>query len=134
MAWTPSPPPLAALFDALAPGHGGLARRKMFGYPSAFAGGRLCFGLHEHRQVLRLPRARRAELLAVGAVSVFAPAPGRPMANFAAVEDPLERGRDALAALAAEAVAHAAALPPKPRRRGERRPREGTSRGLRGGH
>ena len=80
MVWKPSPPPLAALFDALcdalAPGHGGLARRKMFGYPSVFVGGHLCFGLHEHRLVPRLPRARRAELLAAGAVSVFAPTPG----------------------------------------------------------
>lgn len=116
-----SPPELAALFDAacdaVSAGGADIARRKMFGFPSAFTGGRLCFGLHEHRLVLRLPPERRAALLAAGEASVFAPAPGRPMANFAAVEDPLARDRGALPGLAAEAAAHTAALPPKPARR-----------------
>lgn len=109
-----------ALFESLAAGAGDIAgpvaQRKMFGYPSAFVGGYLCFGLHENRLVLRLPRERRAGLLAAGAASEFAPRPGRTMTNFVAVEAPLSRDRGGLAALVAEAVAHAAALPPKPPR------------------
>ena len=38
------------------------------------------------------------------------------MTNFDAVDAPLSRDRGGLAALVAEAVAHAATLPPKPPR------------------
>ena len=108
---------LGALFESLAAGAGEVAQRKMFGYPSAFLGGYLCFGLHENRLVFRLPQERRVALLAAGAVSEFAPRAGRAMTNFVAVEAPLSRDRSELAALVAEAVAHTAALPPKPGRR-----------------
>ena len=125
-AWRPSPDGLPelfdGLFDSLAPAASGLVRRKMFGYPSAFLGGRLCFGLHEHRLVMRLAPDRRAELLRTGTVSAFAPA-GRTMTNFAAIEDPAARDPATLRALVAEAVAHVAAMPPKPQRRARARRR-----------
>ncbi len=118
MAWRRS---LVALFDTLAPDIAGLARRKMFSYPSAFLGGHLCFGLYEHRLVVRLPPERRVELLTAGTVSVFKPMAGRPMTNFAAVEDPLARDRAEIDALIGEAVACVRTMPPKPERRPGRR-------------
>ena len=111
---------LAALFESLASGGGEVVRRKMFGYPSAFLGGYLCFCLHERGLVLRLPQERRAALLAAGTVSEFTPRAGRTMKNFVAVEEPLSRNRSELAALVGEAVAHAAGLPPKPPRKARR--------------
>ena len=34
--WSKSPPDLIARFDAALPGHPGLVRKPMFGYPAAF--------------------------------------------------------------------------------------------------
>lgn len=116
MTWRRSPDAVVSLLDEITPDDARLVRRKMFGYASVFVGGRLCFGLHEHRLVLRLPPERRSALIEAGTAAVFAPA-GRQMANFAAIEDPLAHGRDALRLLVDEAIAHVAALPPKPRTR-----------------
>ena len=41
MAWRPAPPSLIALFDAVLPADSSIERRRMFGYPAAFVGGRL---------------------------------------------------------------------------------------------
>lgn len=116
MTWRRSPDAVVSLLDEITPDDARLVRRKMFGYASVFVGGRLCFGLHEHRLVLRLPPERRSALIEAGTAAVFAPA-GRQMANFAAIEDPLARSRDALRLLVDEAIAHVAALPAKPRAR-----------------
>ncbi len=43
-----------------------LQPKKMFGCPTAFAGGRMCMLVHEGQLVLRLPEAERALAIALG--------------------------------------------------------------------
>jgi hypothetical protein len=72
MAWTKSPPSLIELFDMSVPSAASITRRKMFGYPAAFANGNLFIGLHQNDFIMRLSegprpfqrRIRRAHLRA----------------------------------------------------------------------
>ena len=64
MAWRKSPPALIAAFDAALPDDPHVERRKMFGYPAAFAHGHLSTGLHQETLMVRLGEAQRAKLLA----------------------------------------------------------------------
>ena len=54
MAWTKSPQSLIDLFDKSVPSGAGVTRRKMFGYPAAFANGNLFIGLHQNDFIMRL--------------------------------------------------------------------------------
>jgi hypothetical protein len=53
MAWTKSPQSLVDLFDKSVPSGAGVTRRKMFGYPAAFADGNLFIGRHQNDFIMR---------------------------------------------------------------------------------
>lgn len=110
--WEKPDPALVARFDACLPPAPGVDRRQMFGCPCAFTGGNMFAGLHEQRLILRLPEARRRQLLAQGTATPFAPM-GRAMHEYVAVADALARPQDDIAALLEEARAFAGSLPPK---------------------
>jgi TfoX/Sxy family transcriptional regulator of competence genes len=114
MAWTKAPQSLIDLFAACLPERPGLTRRKMFGYPAAFANGNMFAGLFQDQAIARLPPALRAELDAEFGVVSFEPMPGRPMRAYAVIPPELLDDEDRYAAILDAAYAFAAALPPKP--------------------
>ena len=82
MAWTKSPQPLIDLFDRSVPSSAGVSRRKMFGYPAAFANGNLFMGLHQNDFILRLSEADRTRFSARYGERMFEPMKGRPMREY----------------------------------------------------
>jgi len=80
-SWAKAPPEVVERFTQLAATLDGVEVRKMFGYPAAFAGGNMAFGVFEDRIMLRLPEAERTALLAEG-WQQFEPMPGRPMREY----------------------------------------------------
>jgi TfoX/Sxy family transcriptional regulator of competence genes len=79
--WTRANPEVVQRFQQVAASIEGVELRKMFGYPAAFVGGNMAFGLFEDRIMLRLPEDERATLLAEG-WQQFEPMPGRSMREY----------------------------------------------------
>src|SRR5204863_8596978 len=79
MAWTKSPQSLIDLFDKSVPSSVTVARRKMFGYPAAFANGNLFIGLHQNDFIMRLSEVDRTRFSARYGERTFEPMKGRPM-------------------------------------------------------
>jgi TfoX/Sxy family transcriptional regulator of competence genes len=117
VTWSKSPEALVALFDACLPREPGVERRQMFGYSCAFVNGNLACGLHQDQVLVRLPEARRTELLATTAARVFEPMPGRPMREYLLVPPDVVVNPSALGAWLAEAVAYARSVRTEPKRR-----------------
>ncbi|WP_293680281.1 TfoX/Sxy family protein [uncultured Phenylobacterium sp.] len=116
MAWEKSPPWLVELFAASLPERPGLERRRMFGYPVAFANGNMFAGLFGEVVFARLPPGERAGLEAeYGAVS-FEPMPGRPMRAYVVIPESVLEDEALLARLLDQAYAFTAAMPPKVRK------------------
>lgn len=114
MAWTKSPPSLIALFDACLPHGAGLERRRMFGYPVAFAGGHMMAGLFQDEMFARLPPTLRDDLDAEYGVRPFQPMPGRPMMAYTLLPEAILDDEGEVGRLLAAAYAFTAAMPPKP--------------------
>ena len=93
MAWKKSPEWLVDTFAGLVPDHPRVERRKMFGYPCAFAQGNMFMGLHEDRLVLRLGDADRDRFREETGAGRFAPMEGREMKQYSVVPEALVRGR-----------------------------------------
>ena len=79
----PSPPALIERFDTVVARRTDVERRKMFGYPAMFVGGKLVSGLYADGWMIRLAPDDLAELLAVPGAGPFAPMPGRTMTGYA---------------------------------------------------
>lgn len=96
MAWKKAPEWLVESFDRLVPDDDPrVERRKMFGYPCAFATGSMFMGLHEDRLVLRLADGPREEFRERYGAAVFEPFEGRVMREYSIVprellDDPAE--------------------------------------------
>jgi TfoX/Sxy family transcriptional regulator of competence genes len=89
MAWTKSPQPLIDLFDKSVPSGASVSRRKMFGYPAAFANGNLFIGLHQNDFIVRLSEADRARFSAQYGERIFEPMKGRPMREYVRLPEEL---------------------------------------------
>jgi TfoX/Sxy family transcriptional regulator of competence genes len=89
MAWTKSPQSLIDLFDRSVPSGGGISRRKMFGYPAAFANGHLFIGLHQDDFIMRLSEKDRARFTAEFGERTFEPMKGRPMREYVRMSEEL---------------------------------------------
>jgi TfoX/Sxy family transcriptional regulator of competence genes len=113
MAWKKAPEWLVESFGRLLPEDPRVERRKMFGYPCAFAGGHMFIGVHEDRLVLRLPEEERSSFRSEHGATPFEPFPGREMREYSVVPRPLIEDPEALAPWVEKAVDHAASLPPK---------------------
>ena len=116
MAWRKSPPALIAAFDAALPGDAQVERRKMFGYPAAFAHGHLFTGLHQESLMVRLGETQRAALMKSGG-RPFEPMPGRTMREYVVVPESIVGDRRALAMWLKRGLAYVSSLPPKTARR-----------------
>jgi TfoX/Sxy family transcriptional regulator of competence genes len=89
MAWTKSPQSLIDLFDKSVPSSPSVSRRKMFGYPAAFANGNLFIGLHQDDFVMRLSEEDRARFSAEYGMRTFEPMKGRPMREYVRLPEEL---------------------------------------------
>ena len=78
MAWTKSP---QSLIDCSTSRFAANSRRKMFGYPAAFANGNLFIGLHQNDFIMRLSEKDRARLCRIRRTG-FEPMKGRPMREY----------------------------------------------------
>jgi TfoX/Sxy family transcriptional regulator of competence genes len=110
-AWRKSPPELIAFFDDVLPDDPRVERRKMFGYPCAFAGGNMFTGLHQESMIVRLGEADREKLLRENGAARFEPMSGRPMREYVALP-PTMAAKDARAWVA-RSLDYAASLPAK---------------------
>jgi TfoX/Sxy family transcriptional regulator of competence genes len=119
-AWRPSPPRLIALFERAVPHAPDVERRRMFGYPAAFANGHLFAGLHQEDFILRLDAADRERAVAELGVRAFEPM-GRRMREYVVLPASLLGRPRALAAWLARALRYVRALPAKPARTSRRR-------------
>ncbi len=89
MAWTKSPQSLIDLFDKSVPTAASVSRRKMFGYPAAFANGNLFIGLHQNDFIMRLSEDDRARFTAQYGERTFEPMKGRPMRQYVRLPEEL---------------------------------------------
>lgn len=113
MTWKKSSEGLKAIFETALPADPRVARRQMFGYPSAFVNGHLFTGLHEERMVVRLDEAERNELLGVEGACIFEPVEGRPMREYVVVPSSILGDQGTLRRWTARALSYVATLPPK---------------------
>ena len=84
-----SSPELVARFDAAAARFPEAERRKMFGYPAAFANGNLFIGLHQNDFIMRLSEQDRARFSAEFGERIFEPMAGRPMREYVRLPEEL---------------------------------------------
>ena len=89
MAWTKSPQSLIDLFDKSVPSAASVTRRKMFGYPAAFANGNLFIGLHQNDFIMRLSEGDRSRFTAQYGERTFEPMSGRPMRQYVRLPEEL---------------------------------------------
>ena len=89
MAWTKSPQSLIDLFDNSVPSAASVTRRKMFGYPAAFANGNLFIGLHQNDFIMRLSEGDRTRFTAQYGERTFEPMRGRPMRQYVRLPEQL---------------------------------------------
>ena len=112
-----SPAAIAAYEGAL-PDDSRVERKKMFGVPCAFVNRQMFFGTFEGTVIARVGPNRVAALAGQPGVRVFLPMEDRPWRDYVQLDIPADPVM--LAALAAEALRWAAALPakaPKPKAR-----------------
>lgn len=110
MPWTKSPAELVQAFDAVVPPVA--ERRQMFGFPCAFVGGNLCFGLFQDRFMVRLDERGRNDALKVGAEK-FEPMAGRPMREYVVLPPRIVSSPKQLEKWVARSVSYVGALPVK---------------------
>lgn len=111
--FTPAPPELVALFqDAIRP-LPEVEPRKMFGYPSAFAGGQMFACVFGDRVMLRLSEADRASMQQIEGSRPFEMGPGRVMKEYLSVPASVLHDEAALDGWLRKAMAYAKSLPPK---------------------
>jgi TfoX/Sxy family transcriptional regulator of competence genes len=108
---------LVARFGELVPSDPRVERKQMFGYPAAFLGGNLMMSLFQESVVLRLGDEDRAAFLKQAGAKTFEPMKGRPMKEYVIVPATLVKDDKAMSRWVARAVAHAAALPAKAKKK-----------------
>jgi TfoX/Sxy family transcriptional regulator of competence genes len=113
MAWTKSPQPLIDLFDKSVPSSASVSRRKMFGYPAAFANGNLFIGLHQNDFIMRLSEEDRARFSAQYGERMFEPMKGRPMREYVRLPEELLADARKRAPWIKRSLEHAEGVKPK---------------------
>ena len=111
--WVPASVEAITMFQATISDWPELETRKMFGYPCAFAHGRMLLHLFGESLVLRLADADRAAFIAATGATTFAPMIGRAMKSGLIVPPAIAGAPETLAPWIARAIAHAQSLPPK---------------------
>jgi TfoX/Sxy family transcriptional regulator of competence genes len=118
MAWRKSSPQLIALFDSVVARDARVERRQMFGYPAAFAGGKLFASLHQESFILKLAPQDCERLKAELGARPFEPMPGRQMREFVVLPQGVLSDRSTLDRWLSRSLAYVAGLPGKKPRQG----------------
>lgn len=114
MTWRRSPEWLVETFGDLLPEDPRIERRKMFGYPCAFASNQMFIGLHQENLVLRLGEEDRNRFLSEEDSTIFAPMPNRPMREYVVVpHDLIQKRPKQLAQWIEKSLGYVVSLPPK---------------------
>lgn len=122
MAWTKSPAALIKLFDESVPSGASITRRKMFGYPAAFANGNLFIGLHQSDFIVRLSDKDRARFTAEFGERQFEPMKGRPMREYVRLPEELLNDKRKRASWIKRSLLYAEGVVPKAKSPKGRRP------------
>ena len=110
--WRKSPPALIAAFDRALPQGPGIEKRKMFGYPAVFSGGKLASGLWQEFVVAKLGEADRENAMTRHGATPFEPMPGRRMREYVVLPERIFAYPAALRDWIAKAVVYAASSTP----------------------
>ena len=113
MAWTKSPQSLIDLFDKSVPPSPSVSRRKMFGYPAAFANGNLFIGLHQDDFVMRLSEETAPASARQYGERMFEPMKGRPMREYVRLSEELLADARKRAAWIKRSLEYAEEIQPK---------------------
>jgi len=123
MAWRKSPEWLVEAFGEIVPEEDPrVERRKMFGYPCAFASDNMFIGLHQENMLMRLPEGDRERFLEEYKTEIFQPFPGRIMREYVVVPHDLVRDPAALEPWIRRSLEYAASIPPKGKKKGAKKP------------
>ncbi len=117
MAWTKSPQSLIDLFDESVPSSVTVSRRKMFGYPAAFANSNLFIGLHQNDFIMRLSEEDRSRSSAKYGERIFEPMKGRPMREYVRLPEELLTDARKRAPWIKRSLEYAEGIKPKARRK-----------------
>jgi TfoX/Sxy family transcriptional regulator of competence genes len=83
--WKKAPQVNVDFFNLALEHHPEVERRRMFGFPCAFLGGNMFFGLFEETIFLRLPEEERRRINSLQQAVPFEPIPGRVMKEYVAL-------------------------------------------------
>jgi len=111
--WRPAPEELIAKFDLALQAFPAAEKRKMFGYPCAFANGQLFTGLHQENMIMRLSENDRTEFLKTYGTGLFEPMPGRPMREYVLVPSSMLESMSLLTTWLERSFRYATSIPPK---------------------
>jgi TfoX/Sxy family transcriptional regulator of competence genes len=118
MAWRKSPEWLVEAFGEIVPDDDPrVERRKMFGYPCAFASDNMFIGLHQENMLMRLPEGDRERFLEQYKTEIFQPFPGRIMKEYVVVPHELVRDPEALEPWIRRSLEYAASVKPKAKKK-----------------
>jgi TfoX/Sxy family transcriptional regulator of competence genes len=118
MAWRKSPEWLVEAFGEIVPDDDPrVERRKMFGYPCAFASDNMFIGLHQENMLMRLPEGDRERFLEQYKTEIFQPFPGRIMKEYVVVPHALVRDPETLEPWIRRSLNYAASVKPKAKKK-----------------
>jgi len=117
MVWTKSPQSLIDLFDKSVPSSVTVSRRRMFGYPAAFANGNLFIGLHQNDFIMRLSEEDRTRFSAEYGERIFEPMKGRRMREYVRLPEELLTDARKRAPWIKQSLEYAKGIKPKVRRK-----------------
>jgi hypothetical protein len=123
----PAPEALTTRFAQVLDAFPAASRKQMFGYPCAFAEGRMFTAVFGSGWVVRLPDAEREAALALDGARPFEPMPGRPMREYVMLPPDVVDDDERLLPWLRRGWDYALSLPPKPPKPPRRRKPASTS-------
>ena len=111
--WKKASPERVDFFYRILENHPEVEKRKMFGYPCAFIGGNMFFGLFEDSVFLRLSSEDRTEIQQQEKAAPFEPLPGRVMKEYVVLKPPILQDKGVFLSWFEKSREYASGLPSK---------------------
>ncbi len=118
--WKKAPQVNVDFFNDALENHPEVERRKMFGFPCAFLGGNMFFGLFEETFFLRLPEEERGRINSLQKAVPFEPIPGRVMKEYVALNPGTVTDPEIFQDWFKKSLNYASSLPVKPKKGGKK--------------
>ena len=119
-AWKKAPPENEEFFNRVLAGCEGVEKRRMFGYPCAFTGGNMFFGLFSEEFFLRLAEKDRLQILSGGQAVPFEPLPGRVMKEYVSLAGGVVSDESVFQTWFKKSLVYASNLPEKVKKGGKK--------------